>query len=236
MLTPCQNHNSKHRKKRLLVINPNTSKHVSLLLRDSISGVCGVHSDLDVITARWGASYIVDERSYAVAAHAALDTWSNAIQSQICKPDTVLIGCFGDPGLFALKECCDLPVTGLAEASFQQAAAIGDFAIVTGGRAWAPILERIARGTEFGTALTGIRTVEATGADLARDAHRAHELLYAACSEAASIPGVKSVILGGAGLVGFAKRLQPHFNIPLIDSVRAGAEVALAMAAEPSSG
>ena len=229
MSKPCLKNASKPSRKRLLVINPNTSQHVSVLLRDSIADFCGSQSELDVLTARWGAAYIADECSFAVAAHAALDTWRGALQSGIDIPDAVLIGCFGDPGIHALKECCDMPVTGLAEASFLQAAQLGRFAIVTGGRAWAPMLERIARGSEYGHALAGIRTVDATGAELAGAADRAHELLYKVCSEAASMPGVQSVILGGAGLVGFAQRLQPHFDIPLIDSVQAGTEVALSM-------
>jgi hypothetical protein len=37
----------------------------------------------------------------------------------------VLIGCFGDPGLFALRESSACPVTGLAEASFIEAARRG---------------------------------------------------------------------------------------------------------------
>ncbi|MSQ65993.1 MAG: hypothetical protein EXR37_06600 [Limnohabitans sp.] len=39
--------------------------------------------------------------------------------------------------------------------------------------------------------------------------------------------GVKSVILGGAGLAGYAAELQAHCTVPLIDSVSAGLDVFL---------
>jgi Asp/Glu/hydantoin racemase len=42
-------------------------------------------------------------------------------------------------------------------------------------------------------------------------------------------PGVRSVILGGAGLAGMAARLQGELPLPLIDSVVAGTQVLLQM-------
>ena len=70
-----------------------------------------------------------------------LQAWQSRPSAQV---DGVLIGCFGDPGLFALREVSGCPVTGLAEASFIRAAALGPFAIVTGGERWKPMLQRLA--------------------------------------------------------------------------------------------
>jgi allantoin racemase len=83
--------------------------------------------------------------------------------------DGVLIGCFGDPGLFALREVSGCPVTGLAEASFIQAAALGPFAIVTGGERWKPMLHRLANSLGYGAQLRHIETVAPTGAALQAD-------------------------------------------------------------------
>jgi hypothetical protein len=44
----------------------------------------------------------------------------------------------------------------------------------------------------------------------------------------------RAVILGGAGLAGIAAVLQPELDVPLIDSVRAGARWAL-LAPAPAS-
>src|SRR5690606_34240357 len=56
--------------KQLLVINPNTSKRVSALLQTHVQAAAGLHVQVRTVTARFGAPYIADEASYAVAAHA----------------------------------------------------------------------------------------------------------------------------------------------------------------------
>ena len=65
--------------RRLLVINPNTSASVSTLLQTHVQAAAGLHVQVRTVTARFGAPYIADEASYAVAAHAALDAWAAAL-------------------------------------------------------------------------------------------------------------------------------------------------------------
>jgi len=138
----------------------------------------------------------------------------------------VLIGCFGDPGLFALREVSGCPVTGLAEASFILAAQHGPFAIVTGGERWKPMLQRLAQSLGFGDLLRHIETVAPSGAALQADPEMALRCLGQACERAAQA-GVQSVIHGGAGLAGYAQALQARSPLPLIDSALAGLEVML---------
>ena len=94
--------------RRLLVINPNTSQSVSTLLQTHVQASAGLHVQVHTTTARFGAPYISDEAGYAVAAHAALDAWAHALATGPA-PDAVLIGCFGDPGLLALRESSPMP-------------------------------------------------------------------------------------------------------------------------------
>jgi Asp/Glu/hydantoin racemase len=126
------------------------------------------------------------------------------------------------------------PVVGLAEAAMRQAAAHGRFAIVTGGAAWKPMLERLARSLGLAEALALIHLVAPTGAQMAADPDAALVLLRDACREASA--GVQSVILGGAALAGMAATLAPALDVPLIDSVSAGAEAVVAAASSPPAG
>ncbi len=213
--------------RRLLLINPNTSAAISALLQSHALAVAGSQVQVTTRTVRFGAPYISCEASYAVAAHATLDAWAAAIAPGQERFDSVLIGCFGDPGLLALRQVSQIPVTGLAEASFVAAAAKGRFAIVTGGERWKPMLERLAHSLGFGEQLAGIHTVTETGAELAADPLAAQVLLARACNEAARRWGVHSVILGGAGLAGMAATIQPVVAVPVIDSVWAGVTHAL---------
>lgn len=237
--------------RKLLVINPNTSASVSRLLQVHVQAAAGLHVAVSTVTARFGAPYIADEASYAVAGHAMLDAWAAALAGPAeagpadarpadkgpappYAPDAVLIGCFGDPGLLALRESSPVPVTGLAEASFIEAARHGRFAVVTGGERWGPMLQRLAQALGHAPMLAGIHTVAPTGAQLAADPEAARTLLAQACRDAVRQLGAQAVIVGGAGLAGMAAAIQPQLDVPLIDSVLAGAHWALRSHAPPA--
>ena len=208
----------------LLVINPNTSSSVTHLLQHHVQRVVGPSVTVRTMSARFGAAYITSEATYAVAQHAVLDAWAVALSRREPRPEAVLIGCFGDPGLFALREGAGAPVSGLAEAAFAAAARHGRFAVVTGGERWRPMLERLACALGHSETLAGIHTVAPTGADLAADPPRARRLLTRACLDAAQRFDAHALILGGAGLAGLADTIAPDLPLPLIDSVTAGAE------------
>jgi allantoin racemase len=216
----------------ILIINPNTTTSVSALLLQHGQSLAGASSQVGVVTARFGAPYISCESSYAIAGHAVLDAWAHALADGDMAPDAVLIGCFGDPGLFALREASPVPVTGLAEAALTEAARYGRFAIVTGGVRWKPMLERLTQSLGLTQSLAGILTVAPTGGQLAQDPVAAQALLAEACQQAVKNFNVDAIVLGGAGLAGLAAKIQALVSVPVIDSVLAGIHHTLALAAQ----
>jgi allantoin racemase len=230
--------------RQLLILNPNTSASVSALLQAHAQQVAGPGVNARTVTARFGAPYIACEASYAVASHAVLDAWAAALTQDSSQdpsqahpaPDAVLIGCFGDPGLLALREVSTAPVTGLAEAAFIEAARAGPFAIVTGGERWKPMLQRLAHALGHGANLVGIHTLMPTGAELAADPSAAVALLRSACQDAVRTVGARAIIIGGAGLAGMASAVQPMLDVPVIDSVSAGVRHALSGLAKGDAG
>lgn len=203
---------------RLLIINPNTTAAVTTKVVDAarrqLPGV-----DIAGCTGRFGAAYISSRASFAVAGHAALDCLAEHGQSA----DAVLLACFGDPGLDALREVSPVPVIGLVEAACLEASA-GDrpYAIVTGGERWAPMLTEMIRMRGLDRSLTAINTVSPTGGQIAEDPDGALDLLASSCRVCARQHGARAVILGGAGLLGLAERIQPRCDVPVICSVEAG--------------
>ena len=215
---------------RLLILNPNTTPAITAMLAHHAAACCADQALIDTATARFGPAYISTEAGLAIAAHAALDTLA-AHAAGHGLPDTVLIGCFGDPGLWALREASPTPVTGLAEAAMLAAAAQGTYAIVTAGVAWGPMLRRLAQALALDAPLRCIHTLTATGGELAAEPQRAEALLIEACRAVCrQHPGLGSIIIGGAGLAGLAARIAPAVGVPMIDSVDAGVRHALALA------
>lgn len=173
------------------------------------------------------------KRQTALAIHAALDCFARSG----ARADCVLLACFGDPGLDALREVAAVPVIGLIEAAVAEGARHGArYSIVTGGALWRDMLREAlqARGLEAG--LASILTVAPTGAEIAADPEGALALLAQACARAIGEDGAQTVILGGAGLVGLARRLEELTGVPVVCSIEAGARAAFAALAEGPGG
>ena len=211
------------RQRRLLVINPNTTSSITERVQQAIHAESPPDVWTEAVTARFGAPYIGDPCDYAVAAHATLESWARYSSQRTLGPDGIVIACFGDPGLLALRELAGCPVTGLAEAALAQAAGFGRCAILTGGQAWKPMLERLLPDLAHADRVQGIETVELSGAQIHADPQAAEALLLQACRRIERLLPIDSLILGGAGLAGMAARLQGQLGLRLIDSVAAAA-------------
>jgi allantoin racemase len=222
---------------RILIINPNTTAPMTdRMLREAErldhDGVAWSAS-----TGRFGAPYIAGRAASAIAGHAALDAFARDGAS--C--DAVLLACFGDPGLAALKELSPVPVIGMAEASCLLACTLARrFSIVTGGERWPEMLEEFVTAQGLSSRLASIRAVAPTGEMIARDPDGALAILADAVRACASEDGAGAVILAGAGLVGLAERLQGVVDVPVLCSFRAAAELTVATArlapAKPQTG
>jgi allantoin racemase len=207
-------------KPRILVLNPNTTDAITQKVAAEVSGMLEGEATIVPATGRFGAHYIASRAAAAIAAHAALDAYAEF--GAAC--DAVLLACFGDPGLDALRELAAVPVVGLADAACHQACQLGSrFGIVTGGPRWEPMLQEFVASRGLAARLSGVRAVAPSGADIARDPDGALALLCRAVLDCVTLDGAECVILGGAGLVGLAQRVQPHVPVPVLCSVRSGA-------------
>jgi allantoin racemase len=211
---------------KLLVINPNTTDAMTEKVRAAAEAAMPPATRICAVTGRFGPRYIASRAAFAVAGHAALD----AFAAYGADADCVLLACFGDPGLDALREVSPAPVIGLVEASAMAAVSGGGrYSIVTGGVLWESMLRESLLVRGLAEDLASIRTVAPDGGSIARDPDGALTVLGEACDACVRDDGAKAVILGGAGLIGLAARLQPSRSYPIICSVEAGLNMARAV-------
>jgi Asp/Glu/hydantoin racemase len=211
----------------ILLINPNTTPSITDLVLKTATAFASPGTTLRAVTGAFGPRYIASRVGYAIAGHAAVDAFANDAGPK----DAVVLACFGDPGLDALKEIASVPVVGMADASILQACALGRrFSIVTGGERWKPMLEEFVASHGLGGRLASVRTVTPTGADIARNPDAALSLLAEGCTACAVEDGADVVILGGAGLAGLAAKLAPRVEVPLLDGVACALSMAEALA------
>ena len=215
---------------RILLINANTTQAITDRLVAVAQSLSPANVTFPGATARFGARYIASRAANAIAGHAVLDAYAE----HGAGADAVLLGCFGDPGLDALREIAPVPVLGLADASAEAAMRVARrFGVVTGGAAWKPMLEEFFATRGHAARLAGIRTVAPSGGEIARDPDAALALLADACEATAREDGAEAVVLGGAGLVGLAAKLQGRVRVPVICSVEAGVRAAIAALGGP---
>lgn len=212
----------------ILLINPNTTEAITTRMVTLAHAMAPRGVTFTGATGRFGARYIASRAASAIAAHATLDCFA----AHGAGADAVLLGCFGDPGLDALREVSPVPVVGMADAACLAACLHGRrFAIVTGGERWGPMLEEFCAARGLRDRLAAVRTVAPTGAEIAADPAGSRALLAAACSEAVRADGAEVVILAGAGLAGLADDLKPLVPVPVLCSLAEGVRAVLTAAA-----
>lgn len=214
---------------RLLLINANTTAALTDRLVTAARRIVANGVTVTGATARFGARYVATRSAYAIAAHATLDLYAERGRDA----DVVVIACFGDPGLLALRELARAPVIGMAEASCREAARRGRFAIVTGGVGWVTMLEEFVAQIGLTDQLCVVRAVTATGGEIAADPKRFERTLAQECRAAVTQNGAEVVILGGAGLIGIAERIARDVPVPVIDCLAAAVKNAEEMWAAP---
>ena len=217
---------------RILLINPNTSADMTARAAAEAHRCASPGTQIDAATAEFGCAVIASRASYAIAAHATLDTYAR----RGAGADGMIVACFGDPGVDALREIAPVPVVGLAEAAVNDAAELAvPFAIVTAGRAWIPMLTDLVRLTPHLPLFRGVFALDTTGLQIGREPDRFASLVIGALDSAAAA-GASTVILGGAAFAGTATRFA--HRVTLIDPVQSavGAVEKLVLAGNPGSG
>ena len=207
----------------ILLINPNTT----LAMTEQMAGVAArcVPQGVTIVTmtATVGAPVIASRETYAAAASET----ARMYERYEGRHDAVVIGCFGDPGLEALRDAGRAPVLGLAESSIREADDLAEpFAILTMGKAWVDILNERVRLAEPKTRFVGVFAGDGTGLDVSRREASAMEELNRLGRQAIAA-GARTLILGGGAFAGLTSRFGK--NAHTIDCVEATMRAALAL-------
>ncbi|MFB3978273.1 aspartate/glutamate racemase family protein [Microbacterium proteolyticum] len=213
---------------RILLINPNTSRAMTVKIADAARGVAGPDVEIAAVCPEVGAAAIeshVDE----VAAAAAVVELVAADRDGAAPADAYVVACFGDPGLDAARELVTVPVVGIAEAAMHLAAVSGrHFGVVTTlSRTLGRARDLVSRyGMEracVSLAATGIPVL-----DLEDTGSAAVATIERFAAEAVS-GGADVVVLGCAGMADLCAELTSRVGVPVVDGVAAAVGLASGM-------
>lgn len=210
--------------KRVLVLNPNTTEWMTERVVEQVRGNLGPDVITTGFTAPSGVPVIDSEERFAQAAEQVPGLLANALtqlndnQWNGNESIAVLLACFGDPGLEAVRgRFPSVPIIGLAESAM--AFAVSNewrFAILTSGPAWIDMLTERASDSGYLSWLLGVYALPIDGKQFAEnpDTHRA--ALQGAADRARS-DGAQALILGGVAFAGLGSLLDT--DLPIIDGI-----------------
>ncbi|MBT0957021.1 HyuE hydantoin racemase [Alphaproteobacteria bacterium KMM 3653] len=211
---------------RLLYLNPNSTEAMT----ESMTCVAReAFGDAEVLgwTNADGPPAIQGPEDGAVAVEGLLALLPEARASAV---DAIVIGCFDDTGLEALRGAAHCPVIGIGQAAMSLAALrSGHFAIVTTLEVSVPVIAANAQAYGHGRACTGVLASGLPVLEVERGG-RVVEARLAGCIAEAETRGAGAVVLGCAGMSGLRAGLAARARVPLIDGVVASAFMARALA------
>jgi allantoin racemase len=202
--------------KRILIINPNTAKETAEVMEAQCREIAGpdTYVEATYIKSRPGfSSYKVF--SYVDLAICTTESVKIAWQNRD-KFDGIIVAGFSDVGVDAMKEILDIPVLGIAEASYHMASLISHrFTVLTGTTKWTPPKDDYVRALGIEAKVASFRSYSEW--DETDTFEVLKQRLLKVAREAMEHDGAEAVILGGGPLVGYGKVLQEELGIPVID-------------------
>lgn len=148
--------------------------------------------------------------------------------------DAVVVGCFGDPGLDAVREVCDVPAIGPGASAFHLAAQLGGrFSILTPGpRSGTRILARLSALGLAGLFVSA-RSAGCSVMDLAQQKEGSFDSIVES-GRACARDGAEILVMGCMSMAfmpGIHQRLRDATGIPVVNPVIAAVRTAEAAAA-----
>lgn len=208
---------------RLLLINPNTTVHVTARMVEQARKSAGLRAQVDGATATFGPAIIGSRVENAIAAHAALDLAAERAASY----DAVILGVSMDTALHELRALLDIPVIGMAQAALLQAQMLGQrIGCLTIGPQMLPLYREVTESYGLGDRAVwrAITLPAAYGADPGPDVTKA---VGAAVQAMIRDDSVDVVMLCGAVLAGLSDQIPA--KVPVIDCIDAATRMAILM-------
>lgn len=208
-------------KQKLLIINPNTSKDMTIDIEKTINKCKSKSIDASVKKPDFGPESLESFYDYSLATFGTI----KLIEKEKENYDGILIACFGDPGLYAIKEMINYPVIGIAEASISISNLLGQkFAILVALDKAVSLMKDMVRQYGMEDRCATIEPLNISVLDIEKNKEQSIQKLIDV-SKIAIEKGAEVLILGCAGMTGMQKEIEKTLNIPVIDPVECGYKV-----------
>ena len=178
----------------------------------------GIHVDITDIPAGPGSIESMYEEYLSIP-----ETAKKAYQLQDEGWDGILLGCYGDPGLDALREIVEIPVVGAGQATALMASAVSRrYSVITVTDSVIGPLEQTLRNSGGGAKLASVRAVNIPVLELHRDRELAIEVTLEEGRKAIEQDRADALVVGcmSMGFLEIPEACQAELGVPFLNPAR----------------
>ncbi len=212
---------------KIVVINPNSSKEMTESIRESLERVRRPETVLEVCCGEGAPSAIESATDMAMSVPPLLEKvrWAEAEGY-----DAAIIACFSDPGLEPAREAANILVLGIEQTTLAVATMLGHtYSILTPLSTRIPSKEQDVRRFRLDPACASVRALDLSVAQTEADPGLTKRRVKDVSRLAIEQDGAEVIILGCAGMVGYADELERELGIVVLDPTTVTFKLAEAM-------
>jgi len=210
---------------RILVINPNTTASMTAKIAAAARAVARPDTEIIATNSQSGPASIQGFLDVAICVPGLLDEVSSHPDV-----DAIVIACFDDTGLDAVRTAVSVPVLGIGEAAYHAASMIATkFSVITTLSRSVPGLENNLMRYGLAQKCIRVRATDIPVLKLEEGDPATLRKIHSEIREAIEQDHAEAIVLGCAGMADLMTRLSDEFGLPVIDGVAAGVTFAEAL-------
>ncbi len=210
---------------KILVINPNTTASMTRKIGAAARSVARPDTQIVATNSQDGPASIQGFLDVATCVPGLLEEVARHPDV-----DAIVIACFDDTGLDAVRSLVSVPVLGIGEAAYHAASMIANkFGVITTLSRSVPGLEHNLLRYGLAQKCSGVRATEIPVLKLEEGDPATLDKIRTEIRAAIDQDKAEAIVLGCAGMADLMAQLSAEFGLPVIDGVAAGVTFAEAL-------
>lgn len=210
---------------KLLVVNPNTTASMTRKIETAARAVAGPGTGIFATNPQSGPASI---QGYLDGVNCLPGLLAEVARHP--DADAIVVACFDDTGVDALRCTTTVPVIGIGEAAYHAASMISaKFSVITTLSRSVPVLEANLLRYGLDRRCVRVRASDVPVLKLEEGDPDTIERIRTEIRDAVDNDGVEAIVLGCAGMTDLMQSLSDEFGLPMVDGVGCGVAFAEAL-------
>lgn len=210
---------------KILVINPNTTTSMTDKIAKAARAVARPDTEIVAASSQDGPASIQGFLDVATCVPGLLN---EVVQHK--EVDAIVIACFDDTGLDAVRSLVSVPVLGIGEAAYHAASMIANkFSVITTLSRSVPGLENNLLRYGLAQKCACVRATEIPVLKLEEGDPATLDKIRSEIRASINEDKAEAIVLGCAGMADLMAQLSEEFGLPVIEGVSAGVTFAEAL-------